>query len=59
MEVQICRVDNERMLKSQEEKNQLGTQLLQRLYHLQKKMKMYHVQSMGKQTKFIQEEKTM
>jgi hypothetical protein len=39
MEVQSCRDDNERMLKAQEEKNQLNTQLLQSLNHLQKKMK--------------------
>jgi len=38
MEVQSCRVDNERMLKAQDEQNQLNTQLLQNLNHLRKKM---------------------
>jgi hypothetical protein len=37
MEVQSYRVDNERMLKAQEEQNQLNTQLLQSLNQLQRK----------------------
>jgi hypothetical protein len=34
MEVHRCKDNNEMMLKSQEEKNQLNTQLLQSLNHL-------------------------
>jgi hypothetical protein len=39
MELQSCRVDNERMLKAREKQNQLNTQLLQSLNNLQKKIK--------------------
>jgi hypothetical protein len=39
MEVQSYSIDNEKLLKAQEEQNQLNTQLLWSLHHLQKKIK--------------------
>jgi len=59
MEVQSCRVDNERMLKAVEKQNQLNTQLLQSINHLQRQMKNGSGSRYEEGGRVIHDEKTM